>query len=96
MSNAHDMRLTELIAVLGGKAFLLLTAEHRCDALFSGTDLVQETSPLPVDKKEMTMAINPDFNDRFADITATTSPLRGVASSTAVRSYYQKLLRGIA
>jgi phosphopentomutase len=74
-----DAALPEILARMGARDLLLITADHGCDPTHPGTDHTREHAPLLIYGKALRGGVDLGTRDTFADIAATVLAYFGVA-----------------
>ena len=85
-----DQWLPELMARMGQEDLLILTADHGCDPLISGTDHTREYVPLLVWHQRMVSPAALGIRKSFSDVAATIAELFAIESETG-DSFYRSL-----
>lgn len=85
-----DQRLPEIMAQMSREDLLILTADHGCDPLVSGTDHTREYVPLLVWHKQMTTPESLGIRKSFSDVAATIAELFAIEFG-AGESFYKEL-----
>ncbi len=70
-----DMRLPEIMSVMGDNDLLIITADHGCDPVFPGTDHTREFVPLLIYGKNTKKDVDLGTRESFCDIACTISDL---------------------
>jgi len=86
-----DARIPELVAGLGERDLLIITADHGNDPTHHGTDHTREYVPLLVLHKGIDAGQPLGVRDSFADIGATIADNFGVEMPTIGKSFLEKL-----
>jgi len=86
-----DARIPELVAALGERDLLIITADHGNDPTHHGTDHTREYVPLLVLHKGIDAGQPLGVRDSFADIGATIADNFGVEMPTIGKSFLEKL-----
>lgn len=79
-----DRRLPEIMAALGERDVLLITADHGTDPTTPGTDHTREYVPLLVYGPGLKQGVDLGVRDSFSDVAATVARLFGLAFPTGV------------
>jgi phosphopentomutase len=74
---AFDERLPEILALIGKRDMLILTADHGCDPTAPGTDHTREYTPILIFGKDFRQGYNLGTRTSMADIAATTAEFFG-------------------
>jgi phosphopentomutase len=86
-----DARLPEIVAELGERDWLFLTADHGCDPTAPGTDHTREFTPVVAFSPGGTAGHGLADRDTFADLGATIAELFGVSPAGPGRSFASDL-----
>lgn len=89
-----DVRLPEILAAMGDKDILFITADHGCDPSTPSTDHSREYTPLLVYGKPVKPGVNLGTRESFADIAATISDYLGLGAQIEGRSFLSEILDG--
>lgn len=89
---AFDQRLAELLEVLDEETLLLITADHGCDPLASGTDHTREYVPLLCYGAMVDAGKDIGHRRSFADLGATLAQWFGAAYTGAGESFAKEVL----
>lgn len=77
---AFDARVPELLAALGPRDLLVITADHGNDPTMPGTDHTREYVPLLVVGEALREGVNLGVRASFSDVAATFAEAMGVAA----------------
>ena len=88
-----DARLGEIKALMGADDLLILTADHGCDPVHTGTDHTREYIPILAWSPAMTEAIDLGTRATYADIAATVAELFGVEERFGAQSFAARLTK---
>jgi len=81
-----DVRLPEIMDLLGDDDLLLISADHGCDPGYSGTDHTREYVPLMVFRREKVVA-NLGVRKSFADVAESVAEFFGLSSPAMGTSF---------
>jgi len=84
---AFDRRMPELMAALGPRDVLLITADHGCDPTTPSTDHSREYVPLLVYGPPIRAGVDLGTRDTFADVAATVAEWLDAAAPAAGTSF---------
>lgn len=88
---AFDECLEEIKSLMGEEDLLILTADHGCDPVHTGTDHTREYIPILAWKKSMEGLVDIGTRSSFADIAATIAELFGLEERFGAESFAEKL-----
>ena len=88
-----DARLGEIQALMRPDDLLILTADHGCDPVHTGTDHTREYIPILAWSPAMTEAIDLGTRATYADIAATVAELFGVEERFGAQSFAARLTK---
>ena len=86
-----DKRLDEIKAAMREDDLLILTADHGCDPVHSGTDHTREYIPILAWKPGMKGRIDLGTRATYADIAATVAELFGAPERFGAESFADRL-----
>ena len=88
-----DVRLGELLPLLGEEDLLIITADHGCDPATPSTDHSREYTPMIAYGKKLKQGVNLGTRESFADIGATVLEWFGLSSDAVYgKSFLQEIL----
>ena len=87
-----DARLPEVLFSLKPEDVLIITADHGNDPTATGTDHTRETVPILIYGQSIQKGISLGVCDSFADIGATIADILNVTTTSAGKSFKDKLL----
>ena len=93
---AFDARLPELLAALGERDVLVITADHGCDPTTPSTDHSRELVPLLVAGPRVRPGVDLGLRDTFADVAATAAEGLGIRPPRHGTSFWRALHGGEA
>ena len=82
-----DQRLNEIKALMDKDDLLILTADHGCDPVHSGTDHTREYVPILCWKPGMTGLTDLGTRKTYADIAATIAEIFGLKERFGAESF---------
>lgn len=88
-----DTRLEEIKALMTPDDLLILTADHGCDPVHTGTDHTREYIPILAWSPAMTAAVDLGTRATYADIAATVAELFGVEERFGAQSFAAQLTK---
>lgn len=88
-----DARLGEIQALMGPDDLLILTADHGCDPVHTGTDHTREYIPILAWSPAMTEGIDLGTRATYADIAATVAELLGAEERFGAQSFAARLTK---
>lgn len=88
-----DARLGEIQALMRPDDLLILTADHGCDPVHTGTDHTREYIPILVWSPAMTDAIDLGTRATYADMAATVAELFGMKERFGAQSFASQLMK---
>ncbi|AGA69818.1 phosphopentomutase [Desulfitobacterium dichloroeliminans LMG P-21439] len=88
-----DARLPEILAGLGEKDILMITADHGCDPTTASTDHSREYVPLLVYGKQVNPGVNLGVRSSFADLGATIAEYLGTDQLRNGQSFLDDLFQ---
>lgn len=88
-----DARLDEIKALMTPDDLLILTADHGCDPVHTGTDHTREYIPILAWSPAMTASIDLGTRSTYADIAATVAELFGVQERFGAQSFAAQLTK---
>jgi phosphopentomutase len=68
-----DLKLAQIMAVLGKQDLLFITADHGCDPTFPTTDHTREYVPIIAWGHNLPLGINLDIRNSYADLSASAA-----------------------
>ncbi len=86
-----DKRLEEIMAAMGGEDLLIITADHGCDPVHTGTDHTREYIPILCWSKTMQGRSSIGTRTTYADIAATIAENFGLEECFGAESFLDKL-----
>lgn len=86
-----DKRLSEIKALMRDDDLLIVTADHGCDPVHTGTDHTREYIPILAWRKAMRALVDLGTRKSFADIAATIAELFGLEERFGAESFLEKL-----
>lgn len=86
-----DKRLEEIMAAMGGEDLLIITADHGCDPVHTGTDHTREYIPILCWSKTMQGRSSIGTRTTYADIAATIAENFGLEERFGAESFLDKL-----
>jgi phosphopentomutase len=86
-----DERLPQILAALGPKDVLMLTADHGNDPTFKGTDHTREYVPILVYGQQVQAGTDIGTCATFADMGATILDMLGVVGETKGKSFWPNI-----
>ncbi len=90
---AFDRRTPELMAALGPRDILIITADHGCDPTTPSTDHSREYVPLLIYGPPIRANVNLGIRDTFADVAASVAEWLGAAAPAAGTSFAAAITR---
>jgi len=86
-----DQRLDEIKALMTGDDLLIITADHGCDPVHTGTDHTREYIPILCWHKGMQGLTDIGTRGSYADIAATVAEIFGLEERFGAESFADKL-----
>ena len=84
---AFDAAMPEIVKRMGPEDLLMLTADHGCDPVHSGTDHTREYIPIVAWGQNLAANVDLGVRDTYADISATVLDFFGIPNTLCGTSF---------
>ena len=84
---AFDAAMPEIVKRMGPEDLLMLTADHGCDPVHSGTDHTREYIPIVAWGRNLAANVDLGVRDTYADISATVLDFFGIPNTLCGTSF---------
>ena len=84
---AFDAAMPEIVKRMGPEDLLMLTADHGCDPVHSGTDHTREDIPIVAWGRNLAANVDLGVRDTYADISATVLDFFGIPNTLCGTSF---------